>query len=153
LNIFVLHLNPSVAAQMLCDKHVNSMVMETAQILSDVNGGPYKPVNPRHPCQLWAGTFSGNYQWLVEHGLAISNEYRFRYKREHGSEEVIQALKKPLRHLTEGLSPFVLCMPDQYKSACVVGSYRKYYKTEKQRFAVWNKSRPPPEWWNDVSNN
>ena len=34
MNIFFLHQNPKIAAQMHCDKHVVKMVLEYAQILS-----------------------------------------------------------------------------------------------------------------------
>ena len=40
MNIFVLDTNPITAAQMQCDKHVVKMVLETAQILSTITGGP-----------------------------------------------------------------------------------------------------------------
>ena len=34
MNIFYLHPDPTIAAQMMCDKHVLKMVLETAQLLS-----------------------------------------------------------------------------------------------------------------------
>ena len=34
MNIFVLHENPTIAAQYHCDRHVVKMVLETAQLLS-----------------------------------------------------------------------------------------------------------------------
>ena len=34
MNIFVLDKDPVVAAQMLCDKHVSKMIVESAQMLS-----------------------------------------------------------------------------------------------------------------------
>ena len=34
MNIFVLDKNPTIAAQMLCDKHVPKMIVESAQMLS-----------------------------------------------------------------------------------------------------------------------
>ena len=37
MNIFVLHKDPTVAAQMLCDKHVPKMIVESAQMLSTVH--------------------------------------------------------------------------------------------------------------------
>ena len=33
MNIFVLHLNPHIAAQMHCDQHVIKMIIESAQLL------------------------------------------------------------------------------------------------------------------------
>lgn len=43
MNIFVVDTDPRKAAQSLCDKHVVKMVLETAQILSTISGGPYRP--------------------------------------------------------------------------------------------------------------
>ena len=68
MNIFVVDIDPSKAAQSLCDKHVVKMVLETAQILSTISGGPYRPTHANHPCVLWAGATKRNYLWLVEHG-------------------------------------------------------------------------------------
>jgi hypothetical protein len=47
-----------------------------------------------------------------------------------------------------GLTPFALAMPDEYKSDDVVDSYRRYYMSpEKQRIASWNKKRERPDWY------
>ena len=34
MNIFVLHTDPKIAAQMMCDKHIPKMIVESAQMLS-----------------------------------------------------------------------------------------------------------------------
>ena len=34
MNLFVLHQEPEIAAQMQCDKHVVKMIIESAQMLS-----------------------------------------------------------------------------------------------------------------------
>ena len=52
MNIFYLDPDPVAAAQMQCDKHVVKMALETAQILSTVLGGPYKPTHAKHPSVL-----------------------------------------------------------------------------------------------------
>jgi hypothetical protein len=145
MNIFILEVNPQVAAQMLMDKHVVKMALETAQILSTVSGGPYKPTHKNHPCVLWAGSFSENYAWLVEHGIGICNEYEYRYGKEHKCQEVIYKLRNPPNTLTKGLSPFVQCMPDDYKKELAVDAYRAYYHS-KRSFATWTK-RNKPYWW------
>jgi hypothetical protein len=147
MNIFVLDTDPEIAAQMLFDKHIVKMALETAQILSTINGGPYKPTHANHPCTLWAGAFTKNYDWLVRHGVAICNEYTYRYDKIHKCEEIIYALQKPLVPIREGGSYFVKCMPNEYKEDSAVNSYRKYYKS-KATFATWTK-RFKPEWWHE----
>jgi hypothetical protein len=146
MNIFVLDLHPEIAAQMLFDKHIVKMALETAQILSTINGGPYKPTHQKHPCTLWAGAFRDNYDWLVKHGIGICNEYTYRYGKTHKCEEIIYALQVPLNTLNSGESDFALAMPNEYKNADPVKAYREYYKS-KASFANWTK-RPAPEWWN-----
>jgi hypothetical protein len=146
MNIFILDSDPEIAAQMLFDKHVVKMALETAQILSTINGGPYRPTHANHPCVKWAGAALGNYNWLFEHGIGICNEYYYRYGKEHKCEEVIHALQYPVVEVSSGITPFALCMPDEYKCDDPVIAYRNYYHS-KASFANWTK-RPKPEWWN-----
>jgi len=145
MNIFILDSNPYRAAEMQFDKHIVKMALETAQILSTINGGPYKPTHEKHPCVKWANEFIGNYNWLVDHGIAICNEYKYRYNKQHKCEDIIYSLEEPLVDIPEGCSPFVLCMPDQYKQNLAVDSYRAYYKS-KASFAKWTR-RSQPDWW------
>ncbi len=147
MNIFVLDFDPEIAAQMLCDKHVVKMALETAQILSTINGGPYRPTHVNHPCVKWAEASKENYTWLVYHGISICNEYRYRYGKEHKCEEVIMCLKEPLPtiDMPDGATSFVQCMPDEYKQPNPVTAYRAYYES-KASFATWTK-RQQPYWW------
>jgi hypothetical protein len=48
----------------------------------------------------------------------------------------------------QGLTPFALAMPVQYKSDDAVESYKNYYMSEeKQRIATWKKKREKPDWY------
>ena len=147
MNIFVLDKNPVIAAEMACDKHVIKMVLESAQILSTISGGKYKPTHKNHPCTIWARSSKENYQWLTTHATALSKEYTLRYGKIHKSTEVINQAKNfddfPSIELTE----FVQAMPDKYRNKDVVKAYRNYYRGEKSGFATW-KNRNPPDWWN-----
>lgn len=147
MNVFVLDTNPIVAAQMMCDKHVVKMVLETAQILSTITGGPYKPTHTNHPCVLWAAKNRINFSWLKRHGLALCAEYSHRYGKIHKSQPVIVNAQVP-KALSIGISEFVQCMPDQFKDKDPVIAYRKYYHS-KAAFAAWNKGRPAPYWWGE----
>ena len=58
MNIFVLHQNPQTAAEMMCDKHVVKMILETAQMMCTVvasydHDTPYRPTHSKHPCTIW----------------------------------------------------------------------------------------------------
>ena len=152
MNIFVLDNDPKVAAQMACDKHVVKMVLETAQMLSTVqhhNGitAPYKPTHANHPCTKWAATSTQNYKWLLEHGIALCEEYSHRYNKEHKCEQLITGPLSLIPILpTEKLTPFAQAMPEQHKRENAVDAYRQYYIHEKARFAKW-KNRDIPTWF------
>lgn len=147
MNIFVLDNQPTQAAIYQCDKHVVKMILETAQMLSTIAGGPYKPTHAHHPCTLWAGATHDNFIWLKVHGLALCNEYTHRYGKRHKCHDVILNIYTP-DHLLDkiGLTPFAQAMPEEFKSDDAVEAYRKYYHT-KQHFCKWT-NRNPPDWWN-----
>ena len=148
MNIFRIESCPLAAAQSQCDKHVVKMPLESAQMLSTAiirHGGVsrYKPAYSKHPCTLWAGDNRLHFEWLVDHAIALCNEYTARYDRIHKSMQVIwQCFEQ--RHLIPvgDMQPQPLCMPDQYKVDCVVESYRNFYRGDKAYFATWKRNRP-----------
>ena len=79
MNIFVLHQNPITAAKMQHNKHVVKMILESSQMLCSAYDPKYKPPYKRafynHPCTIWARTSKANYNWLLIHAIALSNEY------------------------------------------------------------------------------
>lgn len=153
MNIFIVDTDPIKAATMLCDRHVVKMTLETAQLLCNAldTNTPYKKTHLHHPCTIWVRQSISNFNWLVEHGIALVNEYHKRYGKYHKSMDVIlhcQTLQQfhPNKD-NKTLTPFVQAMPDKYKDINVVNAYRKYYISEKARFAKWSKLNNEPEWW------
>lgn len=148
MNIFYVHEDPEVAAQMLCDKHVVKMTLETAQILSTTLNGPYRPTHARHPSVLWAATQPG---WVIRHFKALLSEYTLRYGRQHKSGEILPAL---LRNAPQGqpdtFSPPPLCMPEAYHGPDPVEAYRTYYAADKASIARWERGRPAPLWFTEM---
>lgn len=145
MNIFVLDNDPVLAAQMQCDKHVVKMCLESAQMLSTVAGGPYKPTHAKHPCTVWAGKTLGNFRWLKIHGLALCDEYEYRYGKQHKCRDIIAIINEPLFNEVV-LTRFALAMPIEHYDPDPVVAYRSYYKTKKDKFAVTYTKRPMPEW-------
>lgn len=151
MNIFVLDLDPVVAAQSLCDKHVVKMVLESAQILSTVQSlfdipSLYRPTHRNHPCTLWTRESLENYRWLLEHARGIAREYTYRYGKRHKSEAVLDYCSENAPKLPRSaLTPFALAMPEIYRGACVVESYRAYYLGEKSGILQY-KRREAPSW-------
>lgn len=153
MNIFVLHRDPATAAQMACDKHCVKMILETAQMLSTIiqaNGGSakYKPTHAGHPCTIWAGKSAHNFAWLWHHGLALCEEYTYRYGRTHACHELFEGelRKLPSSIPRAGLTTFAQAMPEQYKHPNPVIAYRRYYLGDKARFAKWT-NRDVPLWF------
>jgi hypothetical protein len=109
---------------------------------------PWKLSHMRHPCTLWTNESFGNYQWHWKLGVALCKEYTRRYKKIHKCEVVIDWLGKNTPRLMEdkGMTPFVICMKDEYKvSENPIDCYREYYLKDKVRFAKWKTQ--PPHWW------
>lgn len=153
MNIFVLHQSPTLAAQMQCDRHVIKMVLETAQLLCSAfpeGAAPYKRTHYNHPCAVWTRASACNFIWLAWHGLALADEYSYRYGKIHKSREIIDwcLLNHEKAALPQdGLTPFALAMPDEYKQADPVEAYRAYYRGAKAAIASWKPCRGQPEWW------
>ena len=150
MNIFVLDANPRLAAEYMCNKHVVKMIVETAQLLSTavtMHGGtvPYKSSFKNHPCTRWTAQTKANFAWLKEHGVALCDEYTFRYGKTHQCRAVIESLTNDL--IPDGpLTEFVQAMPDFCKAPNAVDAYRNYYNKVKFRFAKWIK-RDVPYWY------
>ena len=160
MNIFFLDKTPEGSAEMLCDKHVPKMLLESAQMLSTAvqrhTGGLaflYKSAYPKHPMTIWVGTTKANFKWALDNALWINNEYEYRFKKNHKSYRVIKNIIdfELMAHIPDGdMTTPPQCMPDEYKlrSDLYVSAYRDYYKGEKEYFAKWEKGRSQPEWWN-----
>ncbi len=119
MNIFVTDPSPTLSARVLPDKHIVKMPLETCQMLSIVcskkwghgygelhriNGEPYKTEKGafrNHPCTIWANQCLENTWWLLAHGLALCNEYSWRYGKIHSCEKTLEEAVKLFRlHLT-----------------------------------------------------
>lgn len=144
MNIFALCEDPVVAARLHLDKHVVKMPLETAQMLSTINGGPYKPTHAKHPCTVWASTSTENYAWLVQLGLALCAEYTYRYGKVHKCQAIIESLRDaPVAVPSGPLAAFAQAMPEECKAADAVLAYQTYYREYKSYIGVWTKrSRP-----------
>ena len=166
MNIFVLDLDPRRCARYHCDFHVGKMITETAQILSTVLGGPYKPTHVSHPCVKWAEDGIDNVVWLIALGDALGEEFEHRRGKKHASSLVLDEIERRFTpQLSGNIQPpshFALAMPEHIRRSALtasperaVESYRAYYNECKQGFwrrtgqwvpATWG-SRDTPEWF------
>ena len=160
MNIFRVDNDPVKSAQMLCDKHIVKMPLETAQMLCSVwhryNFGhlvKYKEAYKNHPCTRWCGDSRGNFEWAAQHAIALAEEYTYRYGKKHSCEDAIRYMAQCSWLIPEGdMTPFAQAMPDEYKNQCAVTAYKDYYwKDKRVNIDVkWNKKRIVPEWWEQL---
>ena len=167
MNIFYLDRDPVVAAQMMCDKHVVKMILESAQMLCTAHRvldgdkyadkmGLYKLAHKNHPSTIWVRSSELNYRWLWEHYVALMNEYTYRYGKTHATSKLRNALDKtpdnmPPIQLTD--TPFTdppQCMPAYCKGDDTVKAYQTYYIVEKSGFAKWT-NRVPPKFFMEMN--
>jgi hypothetical protein len=123
VNIFVLDESPDVAAEMMCDKHVVKMIVESAQMLSTahrvLDGEQYTELSANnrrikrwkspskyveemlykasfvgHPCTQWVMENDKNYFWLSRHAYALCQEYTKRYSKVHKSQNMLTYLHR-----------------------------------------------------------
>ncbi|MAR17844.1 MAG: hypothetical protein CML44_00545 [Rhodobacteraceae bacterium] len=161
MNIFYFYDCPIASAKAQPDKMLVKMPLETAQMLCtahrELDGdeyadkvGLYKKAYWNHPCTVWARAGVINYVWLYKHFLALGEEYKYRYGREHGS---ITKLKNALEPHPDNIdpnpkmTPVAQAMPDKYKRLYdPIQAYRDYCINEKH-YAKWERGRDKPAWW------
>lgn len=152
MNIFVLDIDPAVCARYHVNSHVSKMILESAQLLCTglwtyEKEALYKPVHKNHPCAVWARKTRANFSWLIDLGLELNAEFKFRYGHDHKSVEVIEDCKNKQAYIPEGeLTVFAQAMPDEYKHPDAVTAYRAYYNGAKRPLAKWY-PREKPFWW------
>ncbi len=148
MNIFVTNPSPYASAQVLPDKHIVKMPLETCQMLSIVcsekwghgygelhrlDGQAYKTEKGafrNHPCTAWANESLTNTWWLLTHGLALCAEYTHRYGKTHSCQQTIEEASNiiPLRK-PKTPSSFTFAGPDEFKfdtSIDIFTAYKRY---------------------------
>jgi hypothetical protein len=187
MNIFALSRNPVEAAHQMIDKHIIKMPTETCQMLHTnilymqyvkehgeepqlkdlkafhlaTESELMKPAMLNHPSTIWARQTYANWNWLYEHGLALCDEYTYRYEKKHGTLdrilECIPYFDVVFEHNfpKNRLQPVSIAMDDKYRIPNqmdipnwehVIESYRHYYLEGKWRIAEWRNNRRP-EWF------
>ena len=160
MNLFASSENPIESARALADRHVVKMAVETAQVLwtalhlsapGRVPEGGYRPTHRGHPCVQWAAASRGNFDWAVQHGLALCEEYQHRYGKVHGSRAATVAVA-PLDGLVPSgmMTPFAIVMDDELRDP--MDPHRSYIRCLSRKYTAWGTMarwtrRDPPVWW------
>jgi hypothetical protein len=129
MNVFYLHNDPKICAEMHLDKHVVKMIIEYAQLLSTAhrhidgretteltaNGRRikrwvlpdaresvmYKASHINHPSAKWTRVCSAHYTWLYQLFCALCDEYTYRYGKVHMTDT---KLRQALAQVPNGIS-------------------------------------------------
>jgi hypothetical protein len=177
VNIFYIHEEPKICAEMHVDKHCTKIVIEYAQLMSTahrlLDGTPYldKTANGRsikrwrlegenetimmkashinHPSAIWARATRENYIWLHQLWHYLCKEYTYRYGKVHAVEKrMSNALYLPPENIKKcKFYEPTPAMPDDVK---VVGNSLASYRNyyNKNKTHLANwKNRPVPEWY------
>jgi len=157
MNIFFLDRCPKKCAEYHCDKHVVKMILETGQMMSTAHQvlgnfprqDLYKKAYLNHPSTVWVRSSIEHYRWTFHLMFWLNFEYTKRYDKIHKTWlRLHEAIKFPPSGLLRyGWTDPPQCMPDYCKSNDAIAAYRKYYKTEKKRFATWKTEAP--SWFSD----
>ena len=141
MNIFVTDPSPVASAQVLPDKHIVKMPLETCQMLSIVasskwghgfdtlpklDGTPYKTEKGafrNHPCTVWA---QDNYTWLILHGLALCYEYTHRYGKKHSCQSTIAHCTQIFPPQDHDPKSFAFAGPDEFKYDTSIDTFTAY---------------------------
>jgi hypothetical protein len=127
------------------DIGIASFIGKQKLIINNTQSIIYNLTHKGHPCAVWTRESLSNWLWLKELGLALYQEYKYRYNNKiHKSGEIIEQLITPSL-IDIGFTPIKQCMPLQYQNIDPVQAYRDYYKHDKQHILQY-RNRDIPEW-------
>ena len=150
MNIFATHQCPQKSAQVLPDKHIVKMPLESCQMLAIIyskwyydwdtlpkaDGTPYatkKGAFRNHPSTKWAGSSIYNTAWLIQHGCCLADEYQRRYGKIHTCSRALFEAKKIFHRKTDkaitcwGMAEnFSRAMPDEWKYDDSIDTFTAY---------------------------
>ena len=131
VNLFYLDKNPKLCAQYYCDKHVNKIMIEILQILSQIHHEigdltpPYKKcmaIKPNLAPFVWASKSISNYRYCADLAYYLLQEYKFRYnKTDHKCEKPIEWLRSNIPEKIHGKRRTKFILTDN------VSAYQKYF--------------------------
>jgi len=105
----------------------------------------YNLSHQNHPCAIWCRATTANYDWLYEHFRATSEEFTYRYGKEHKTWlDNRDFLKMHPKNLKVGeQTPFAQAMAEEFKARDPIIAYQNYYVGAKASFASWTRRSAP----------
>lgn len=145
------------------DKHIVKMPTETAQMLSfayhhnDLWSSElpdyimsFSKTHDLHPCSKWMRESLDNWLYTAEFGMALYDEYQFRFNKPDKHQRAYNifkfALENPPNLPNIGLTPFAEAMDDSHRIySNPIQNYRNYYLMAKAHLFKWT-NRNIPYW-------
>lgn len=143
MNIFATSPDPVICAAVLDDKRVVKMILESAQLLSTVLGGPYRPTHLNHPCTIWVQESPAHQVWLYHHFIALLDEYTRRFQKIHSCARLADVFASRIdvdAHQTESVTP-VNCTTDYREEP------NTYVAYQQQLLKKWREDKREPRWY------
>ena len=141
---------PTESAQLLATAFPLS-VLSQPDVPKNKDGTNRKHFNPKHGSARYTKNTRKNFEWVLNHGFALSREYHVRYKQEHFQLNffnwVADNYTKYIYFENIDEEPVYLAMPDKYKVypqdfMC----YRSYIIHEKA-YSRWPSVDKIPAWF------
>jgi len=147
MNIFATYNCPVKSAKYLDNKRVIKMILESAQMLSGAlrscgcnKDELYKLTHINHPCSIWTRSSKDNYKWLLNHFIALCNEYTKRYGKIHKCWNKYPIFKDNMELLPDGpLMRFENCTTLKDVTDTNL-AYRLYLRQK------WQSDKVTPKW-------
>lgn len=113
----------------------------------------YRMTHVNHPMAIWVRTSLENFEWLLTHGIALCNEWKYRYNHDENRKhacmrifEFMQQHKHSLQFPEYGLTVPPQCVTEHCKILQeplkwedTVSAYRIYYQKDKKDITQWEK--------------
>jgi len=154
MNLFRLHNDPVEAAKLNQDLHVSKICVEAAQMLANgytveqleqaprtQKGTVRRHSHIHHPLSKHILSHRGAFDWALKHGLALCEEFEYRFGIKHFCEGFIKwaSMNEPLRVLDGEETEWPQCFkqhPECMVVGDVVAGYRNYYEAYKAMFII-----------------
>lgn len=131
VNLFYLDKNPKLCAEYYCDKHVNKILIEILQILSQIHHmigdkqPPYKKctaIKPKLSPFIWAMKSISNYKYCCDLAFYLLKEYKYRYnKNDHKCSIPLEWLSNNIPNSIKGIRRTKFILTDN------VSAYQDYF--------------------------
>tara|TARA_R110002020_G_scaffold230798_6_gene441950 strand:- start:603 stop:1118 length:516 start_codon:yes stop_codon:yes gene_type:complete len=128
------------SAQSQDNYRVVKMILESCQMLcttlnelSDKQVTPYRSTHKSHPSTKWVRASSANFESLVEHTMAMLEEYTERFGKVHKCTSVLEKcldIYDPSLFPSQEQTRLPLAMPYEFHSDNIIESYRRFYASK-----------------------